>query len=229
MYLHIHIYGFLFFPIKRKARKNVKPTEEDRTYMSLDRRDRSPEYDVIAQTPKWLLTFTDADLDRYQITLLEDFLYFLYWGKSSSFVPLHFPPCESIQFKSIRTKHEQLYSVIEINTFSMKPVMLTCSLNITREVLVMLSGHFCGCAVFTFVGINVLLIKSSTCLIVLCHRPLSASMIIWQVRWNICWYFLKQRIPLSLSYNILHLAILQTDLPRRMTELVSASTPKKIF
>ncbi|XP_074508707.1 uncharacterized protein LOC141778375 [Sebastes fasciatus] len=35
-----------------KARKNVKPEEEDRTYMPLERRDRSPEYDVIAQTPK---------------------------------------------------------------------------------------------------------------------------------------------------------------------------------
>ncbi|XP_074508565.1 sialoadhesin-like [Sebastes fasciatus] len=35
-----------------KARKNVKPEEEDRTYMSLERRDRSPEYDVIAQTPR---------------------------------------------------------------------------------------------------------------------------------------------------------------------------------
>ncbi|XP_074510953.1 sialic acid-binding Ig-like lectin 14 [Sebastes fasciatus] len=35
-----------------KARKNVKPEEEDRTYMPLERKDRSPEYDVIAQTPK---------------------------------------------------------------------------------------------------------------------------------------------------------------------------------
>ncbi|XP_030250474.1 cell adhesion molecule 4-like [Sparus aurata] len=35
-----------------KARKSVKPKEEDRTYMSLERRDLSPEYDVICQTPK---------------------------------------------------------------------------------------------------------------------------------------------------------------------------------
>ncbi|XP_030250472.1 carcinoembryonic antigen-related cell adhesion molecule 5-like [Sparus aurata] len=36
----------------RKARKSVKPEEEDRTYMSLERRELSPEYDVIVQTPK---------------------------------------------------------------------------------------------------------------------------------------------------------------------------------
>ncbi|XP_030267428.1 sialoadhesin-like isoform X2 [Sparus aurata] len=35
-----------------KARKHVKPKEEDRTYMSLEGRDLSPEYDVIGQTPK---------------------------------------------------------------------------------------------------------------------------------------------------------------------------------
>ncbi|XP_030248844.1 myosin light chain kinase, smooth muscle-like [Sparus aurata] len=35
-----------------KVRKSVKPKEEDRTYMSLERRDLSPEYDVIGQTPK---------------------------------------------------------------------------------------------------------------------------------------------------------------------------------
>ncbi|XP_059195053.1 B-cell receptor CD22-like [Centropristis striata] len=35
-----------------KARKNMKPTEQERVYMSLDGKDESPEYDVIAQTPR---------------------------------------------------------------------------------------------------------------------------------------------------------------------------------
>nr|XP_040021254.1 B-cell receptor CD22-like isoform X1 [Gasterosteus aculeatus aculeatus] len=35
-----------------KSRRNVKPEEVDQTYMSLDHRDKSPEYDVIAQTSR---------------------------------------------------------------------------------------------------------------------------------------------------------------------------------
>ncbi|XP_067456221.1 myelin-associated glycoprotein-like [Thunnus thynnus] len=47
-----NVFCIIYMMLLCKARKNVKPNEEDRTYMSLDRRDMSPEYDVIGQTPR---------------------------------------------------------------------------------------------------------------------------------------------------------------------------------
>ena len=70
-YIHVlYIWLPLFLP-HRKARRNVKPKEEDRTYMSLSHRDRSPEYDVIAQTPNWNCKLP------HQLTLLKNVFFIL--------------------------------------------------------------------------------------------------------------------------------------------------------
>ncbi|XP_036931675.1 sialic acid-binding Ig-like lectin 12 isoform X1 [Acanthopagrus latus] len=50
--LCVNVFFTVYVVILCKARKSVKPKEEDRTYMSLERRDLSPEYDVIGHTPK---------------------------------------------------------------------------------------------------------------------------------------------------------------------------------
>ncbi|KAM8734545.1 myelin-associated glycoprotein-like [Acanthopagrus schlegelii] len=50
--LCVNVFFTVYVVLLCKARKSVKPKEEDRTYMSLERRDLSPEYDVIGQTPK---------------------------------------------------------------------------------------------------------------------------------------------------------------------------------
>ncbi|XP_030266835.1 protein amalgam-like [Sparus aurata] len=50
--LCVNVFLTIYVVFLCKARKSVKPEEEDRTYMSLERRDLSPEYDVIGQTPK---------------------------------------------------------------------------------------------------------------------------------------------------------------------------------
>ncbi|XP_036931661.1 B-cell receptor CD22-like isoform X2 [Acanthopagrus latus] len=50
--LCVNVLLTIYVVILCKARKSVKPKEEDRTYMSLERRDLSPEYDVIGHTPK---------------------------------------------------------------------------------------------------------------------------------------------------------------------------------
>uniref|UniRef100_A0A8C4H789 Ig-like domain-containing protein n=1 Tax=Dicentrarchus labrax TaxID=13489 RepID=A0A8C4H789_DICLA len=50
--LSVNVLYTIYVVFLWKGRKSVKPKEEDMTYMSLDRRDTSPEYDVIAQTPR---------------------------------------------------------------------------------------------------------------------------------------------------------------------------------
>ncbi|XP_068994373.1 B-cell receptor CD22-like [Embiotoca jacksoni] len=52
--LSVNVMLIIYTAFLCKARGNVRPKEEDRTYMSLDRRNvtASSEYDVIAQTPK---------------------------------------------------------------------------------------------------------------------------------------------------------------------------------
>ncbi|XP_036931674.1 sialic acid-binding Ig-like lectin 12 isoform X2 [Acanthopagrus latus] len=52
VFLCVNVFFTVCVVLLCKARKSVKPKEEDRTYMSLERRDLSPEYDVIGQTPK---------------------------------------------------------------------------------------------------------------------------------------------------------------------------------
>ncbi|XP_030014376.1 myelin-associated glycoprotein-like isoform X5 [Sphaeramia orbicularis] len=44
-------YTIYMISLRRKSKQNVMPSEEDTTYMSLDRRDVSPEYGVIGQLP----------------------------------------------------------------------------------------------------------------------------------------------------------------------------------
>ncbi|KAM8735390.1 B-cell receptor CD22-like isoform 1-T1 [Acanthopagrus schlegelii] len=50
--LCVNVFFTVYVVFLCKSRKSVKPKEEDRTYMSLERRDLSPEYDVIGHTPK---------------------------------------------------------------------------------------------------------------------------------------------------------------------------------
>ncbi|XP_022619959.1 peroxidasin homolog [Seriola dumerili] len=50
--LCVNVFCIIFMAFLWRARRNVKPKEEDTTYISLDRRDMSSEYDVIAQTRK---------------------------------------------------------------------------------------------------------------------------------------------------------------------------------
>ncbi|KAM8734546.1 LOW QUALITY PROTEIN: uncharacterized protein AB9X84_023321 [Acanthopagrus schlegelii] len=67
--LCVNVFFIVYVVLLCKARKSVKPKEEDRTYMSLERRDLSPEYDVIGHTPK-SLTWTSS-LGHIQDSLQE--------------------------------------------------------------------------------------------------------------------------------------------------------------